>query len=547
MSTWLGRRRRPEQPAPPGVSIRLKPHNRPGIQRLAARYGMPRLLALAVILSAIFYVLAHYSIVAGVWPVHGTSPGAGGVLIRDAIALVAWLLLFPALRAFGYRGSWAIVALPVIIFFLTRPSLFQLFTDPVYQATRGTRVEANTLKAERARLSTVLRTYDEQRLAIVFDEAIPELPQPVEAIREATAPQRRSPVTLASVLSVVIAPLAILFGFLLARERKRLRLFRDRRLIPFGLTLGIFFVLALFFVELGRVAGTTPWELFLPIFIGVWAAVLADDVYNLARPGAALAPRRIGILVLYGALPVVPFLIIRELGLSVVLAGSLATMLLVSTRREWWAGLMLLVWTVLVVAAFSLDPRSANRLALAVDPYRDLTEMTTQEAEAWAARMHQFKLFDANILAGGLLGEGAGRGHPETAPNAADDGYITTIAAHWGMLGSIALVLLYTAFIIQMLSVAVREKSAFERSLVTGLAMLLAIPFWMAALGGIRAVPLTGVATAFAAHGGAKLLASAFAVGVVAAISHGRAEADRAAAAANAMHAAPEEQGVRIR
>jgi cell division protein FtsW (lipid II flippase) len=270
-------------------------------------------------------------------------------------------------------------------------------------------------------------------------------------------------------------------------------------------------------------------------------------VYNLARPGAVLAPRRVAMLVLYGALPIVPFLLIRELGLSVVLAGSFATMLLVSTRREWWAGLMLVVWAVLVVAAFSVDPRSANRLALAVEPYRDLTEMTSDEAERWAATMHQFKLFDANVLAGGLLGEGAGRGHAETAPNAADDGYITTIAAHWGLLGAIALVLLYTAFIVQILGVAVRERSAFERSLVAGIAMLLAIPFWMAALGGIRAVPLTGVATAFAAHGGAKLLASSLAVGVVAAISHRRSELDRMEEAAESMHAPPDEQGVRIR
>src|SRR5690606_7898279 len=143
----------------------------------------------------------------------------------------------------------------------------------------------------------------------------------------------------------------------------------------------------------------------------------------------------------------------------------------VGTRREWWAGLMLGLWLVLVVAAFNLDPRSATRLRLAIDPYRDLTEMTTEEAEDWASRMHQFKLFDANVLDGGIVGEGPGRGHPETAPNAAGDGYITTIAANWGLLGGVSLVLLYTAFILQMLAVAAREPSAFERSLVTGLAM----------------------------------------------------------------------------
>jgi cell division protein FtsW (lipid II flippase) len=200
----------------------------------------------------------------------------------------------------------------------------------------------------------------------------------------------------------------------------------------------------------------------------------------------------------------------------------------------------------LVIAAFSLDDRSATRLALAIEPYRDLSEMTAPEAESWAARMHQIKLFDANVLAGGVFGEGAGQGHAETAPNAADDGYITSIAAQWGLIGALSLALLYTAFVIQMLAVAVRERSAFERSLATGLAMLIAIPFWLATLGGIRVIPLTGVAAAFAAHGGAKLLASALAVGLVAAISHRRAETERLAAA-DAPAETLQDRGIRIR
>ena len=536
--------KRPEGPA--GVPIRVKPHNKP-VPKALRRFGISHRLALGVVLAGLFYILAHYSVIAGVWPVHGTAPRSGGLLIRDAFAFFAWLGIFPALRLAGYRGGWGIVALPVIIFLLTRPSLFQLFTDPVYQARGEARVEANELKAQRARLTTILRAYDEPRQTAVFDEDVPEIPEPIEAVREVTEAQRRSPTRLASALSVILAPLAMLLTYLVVRKPGVLRWFRDHREIPFAIIVALFFALTLFFVELGRVAGTTPWELFLPVFVGVWAAVLADDVYNLARPGAALAPRRILGLLLYGALPLVPFLIIRELGLSVVLAGTLATMLLVSTRRGWWAALMLVVWLALVVAAFNLDPRSATRLQLALDPYRDLAAMSAEEAESWAARMHQFKLFDANVLEGSIFGDGPGRGHPETAPNAADDGYITTIAAHWGLAGTISLVLLYTAFIIVLLNVAVREQSAFDRSLVTGMAMLLAIPFWMAALGGVRAIPLTGVATAFAAHGGAKLLASSVAVGVVMAISHRRVEAARLEHAADSLHATPEEQGVRIR
>lgn len=529
----LDRIRRRGEEGPAGITVKVRAHNRPGVERTVQRRWMPHLLTMAVVLSSVFYLLAHYAIVDGIWPAHGTAPGAGGVLVRDLFAMLGWLLLLIALRAMGYRGSWAVVALPVVIFFLTRPSLFQLFSDPVYQATAGTRAEANALKAERSQLTTILRAYDEERQERVFRGNVPEIPDPITAIRNATRPERRSFGRVFSAFSVILAPAALLLAFWWSRKPSGgLRWVRDRRLIPFVPVIGAFLVLAALpsVRATGKFLGTTPWELFLPVFVGVWAATLADDAYNLARPGEIFTKRRVILrALLFGALPLVPLLAIRELGLTIVTAGALATMLLVGTRRGWWAGLMLVVWAAFVVVVFSIDERSQTRLALATDPYRDYSGMSEPEAEAWGAKVHQIKLFDANVLEGGLFGDGAGRGHAETAPNSADDGFITTIAAQWGLLGALGFIFLYTAFLIQMLAVAVRERGAFERSLVTGLAMLIAIPFWLAVLGGIRVIPLTGVAAAFAAHGGAKLLASSLAVGIIAGISHRRADEERLA------------------
>jgi cell division protein FtsW (lipid II flippase) len=531
------------------VRVAVRAHNRPAVERRDAARAMPRPLKIGIALATAFYLLAHYSIVAGVWPVHGTAPHAGAILLRDVASMLAWLLLILGFFALRYRGSWAVVALPVVIFFLTRPSLFQLFTDPVYEAQAGQRVEANRLKAERSQLTTILRAYTEDRQEAVFHGPPPKLPDPITAIRSAAREERSSLLRFGAAAAVLLAPVAILLAFLWARRPGALRWVRDHRAIPFAVTFGIFLAMTLVpsVRATGKLGGTTPWELLLPVFVLIWAAVLADDAYNLGKIGAVVAPRRVLGLVLYGALPIVPFLLIHELGLSVVLAGSLAAMLLVGTRRGWWAALMLVAWSVLVFAAFRLDERSQTRLQLASDPYRDLSAMTPAQAEAWAAKVYQIKLFDANVLAGGVFGEGPGRGHAETAPNAADDGYITTIAAQWGWAGAVGFVLLYTAFLIQLLAVAARERGAFERSLVTGLAMLLAIPFWLATLGGIRVIPLTGVAAAFAAHGGAKLIASALAVGVVAAVSHRRAEEERLAAAVERGEPEILEQGVRVR
>jgi cell division protein FtsW (lipid II flippase) len=540
-----GRASAPAAAGPVGVAIDIKAHNVPGAERSGRVFPGP--LWWGLLLGVVFYVLAHASIIIGVWPVHGTSPGAGGILFRDALALVAWGLVLLLLRKAHYRGAWAIVVMPVIVFCLSRPSQFQAFTDPAYQARGKARPVANTAKATRARLSTIDRTYTPERQEVVYQGTPPPLPDPFkQAVGGETRGFFEKGLTY---FPVFIAPLMVLVGFLvIARQTWLLRWARDRRLLVFAPAMLLFFGLAMLpqARATGKVAGTTPWELLLPFLVLTWAAVLADDAYNLARPGSVVSPRRLGNLFLYGALPIVPFLLIHELGLSIVLATSFAAMLLVGTRRGWWAAALLVVWAALVFAVFRTDERSQIRAGLAYSPYRELSAMAPDEQQRWADKLHQIKLFDANVLQGEWLGEGPGRGHGETAPNAADDGFFTLIAAQWGWAGGVALVLVYTLMLVELFSIAVRERGAFERTVVTGLAMLIAMPFWLAALGDMRIIPLTGVAAAFAAHGGAKLLASAFGVGLIAGISHRRAAQERLGHVLDAPEERAEAEGVRV-
>ncbi|HEX5871802.1 MAG TPA: hypothetical protein VFY65_15345, partial [Longimicrobium sp.] len=298
----LFRKGRIDAAQPEGVTVRIKPHNLPSEQR--AGRVVPSFLWWGLLLASAFYVAAHFSIVTGVWPQHGTNPGAGGTFIRDGVALAAWIAVLVALRSLGYRGSWALVVLPILIFSITRPTQFQIFTDPAYQATGGARARANDLKATRARLTSIERAYSEERRAVVYQGNPPEIPDPFERAVERETQSRGFVARSAAHFSVFIAPFALLIGFLLSREPTVMRWVRNRRLIPFVPTLAVFFVLTIGFTKLGKVGGMTPWELFLPIFIVIWAATLAEDAYNLARPGAVMEPRRLLNLFLYGAGPV---------------------------------------------------------------------------------------------------------------------------------------------------------------------------------------------------------------------------------------------------
>ena len=84
-----------------------------------------------------------------------------------------------------------------------------------------------------------------ERQQLVFQGPPPALPDPIEAIRSATESERDSTRRLASSLSVVLAPLALVLAFLWARRDGSLRWVRERRVWIFGITFGIFVVLTL--------------------------------------------------------------------------------------------------------------------------------------------------------------------------------------------------------------------------------------------------------------------------------------------------------------
>ena len=299
-----------------GVAIRVRSHNQARVRRSGRL--VPWFLVLSILAASAFYLLAHAAIISGVWPVHGTSPQASQTVFRDIAALAGWLGVLATMRYMGYRGAWGVVILPIVIFCLTRPVQFGIFTDPVYQAKGRSRAEANELKARRAHLTTAERAYTEGREEMVFGGETPAPPDPWQQATGGATSTRggsQNPILrLIGLWSVLLAPLALLAGFLVGRNRGLIRTLRDRRAIPFVGVMIVFGGLA-FVSQLGKVAGTTPWELFLPFFVFVWAATLADDAYNLARPGEALQPQRLAKLFLYGALPLIPFLILHELGL----------------------------------------------------------------------------------------------------------------------------------------------------------------------------------------------------------------------------------------
>ena len=517
------------------------------------------LTGLAVLAGAV----AHWAIVRDVWPAHGTSPGAGALVWIEAGILAAWLATAGILALIRYRGDWMLALLPIALVAASRSALFHAYSDPAYLPVGVSRAEAGRAKAQHAQRAAAERYSPERRRVVFADQppALRAIPDPL-AVQQAYAPRGAgsgasaasdasaavNPATahLSRSLPALLAPAALLLGFVFARRRRPLDPLDlvARRWLPltFAVVFGALVAVRLLAGRSGRIGGRTLWELLLPALVVLWASALAADAASLARVRALLFGPRLRRLFLYGVLPVVPFFLTGtrlepDFGTIGVVCASFALMLLVGTRQKWW-GLMLPVWLAFCVAAYVAHPRVKERVDTWRDPYGARHSALGARHSALGARhsalpssdgrvpsaenSYQRALFDLNLIEGGWTGAGPGRGHGEVAPNAADDGFATLFAAQFGFVGCLALVLLYALLLARGFRVASGERAIFERTLAVGLTMLVGAPFWTAFLGGVGALPLTGLSAAFVAHGGTKLLASAGAMGVLAALSERR-------------------------
>lgn len=318
----------------------------------------------------------------------------------------------------------------------------------------------------------------------------------------------------------VVGVALLALTLLLVRDHRRAQRY------PWTLILvGLLLVLAPLVPGLGRtIRGATLWVniaglSFQPAEVAKVMLTVGFASY-LARHGKALGalrsrvagipfprPRDVGPLLFVWGLSLSVLILQRDLGTSLLFFGVFVVLLYVATEQRSWAILGLLLFSSGAAVAWSMFSHVQVRVALWLDPFSG--DGTSQVA-----------LGLYGLANGGLFGAGLGGGYPNLVPFAESDFIFTSLGEELGLVGSVALLLIFATLVSRGLKAASAVRDRFGLLLATGIATVLALQAFVVLGGVTRLIPLTGLTTPFLSSGGSSLVANFIMVALLIRISN---------------------------
>ncbi|MEX2373348.1 MAG: FtsW/RodA/SpoVE family cell cycle protein, partial [Dehalococcoidia bacterium] len=185
----------------------------------------------------------------------------------------------------------------------------------------------------------------------------------------------------------------------------------------------------------------------------------------------------------------------RDFGPSVIYVGSFLGMLYLATGRRAYVGIAVAVFALGALAAFAASGRVQARVDAWLDPWADPQGAGYQSLQAIGG-----------FVFGGVAGAGPGYGFPGLIPAAHTDYPLAVVGEEWGLIGSLAVVMLYGLLVARGIVRAQFARTPFEQLLAAGLALSLAVQVLVVSAGVLRLFPLTGITSPFLSYGGSSMV-----------------------------------------
>ncbi|HMA45928.1 MAG TPA: FtsW/RodA/SpoVE family cell cycle protein [Frankiaceae bacterium] len=200
----------------------------------------------------------------------------------------------------------------------------------------------------------------------------------------------------------------------------------------------------------------------------------------------------------------------RDLGSSLLFFGMFLVVLYVATERASWLVIGLGLFTAGAYASYQLFGHVRERVDVWLHAFRGANP--TNDSYQLVQGLFGF-------ATGGLTGTGLGRGRPDIVPFARTDFIMASIGEELGLVGVMAVLVMYGLIVMRGLRAAVGVRDPFGKLLATGLAFSLALQVFVIVGGVMRLIPLTGVTLPFVSFGGSSIVANAGLVALLLRIS----------------------------
>lgn len=187
----------------------------------------------------------------------------------------------------------------------------------------------------------------------------------------------------------------------------------------------------------------------------------------------------------------------KDLGTSLLFFGVFVVLLYVATERLSWLVIGVLLFVGGAAVAYLSFSHVQTRVDTWLDPFADPDVKGFQITQG---------LF--GMATGGIFGTGLGQGRPDTVPYANTDFIFASIGEELGLIGVMAVLVLYALLAERGLRAALSVRDSFGTLLAAGLAVSLTLQVFVVVGGVTRVIPLTGLTLPFLSYGGSSLVAN---------------------------------------